>query len=88
MESGFTGVDPTTGETDLREMASTIDLGTGEFTSRTHEFSDGSATQHFVCIHTAQRIPDWTSCMTLAQPARCMCLGFWFVPPRDAFECN
>jgi hypothetical protein len=89
MASGFTGVDPTNGETDLREMASTIDLGSGAFRSADHEFSDLGARADFVCIHTEQPIRDWHVC--LAQPSellRCECLGFVFVPPRDHFECN
>jgi hypothetical protein len=89
MASGFTGVDPTSGETDLREMASTIDLGSGAFRSADHEFSDLGSKAHFVCIHTQSPIKDWHAC--LGQPSellRCECLGVVFVPPRDHFECN
>jgi hypothetical protein len=89
MASGFTTVDPTTGETDLRQMASTIDVGTGAFQSADHEFSDLGSKADFLCIHTEQPIRDWHLC--LQQPSqllRCECLGFVFVPPRDHFECN
>jgi hypothetical protein len=86
---GLTGIDPTSGATDLRMMASKIHPASGAFQGADHSLSALGSTGHFVCIRTDEPIQDWRTCMAAAsQLQRCICLGAWFTPPRDHWECR